>query len=187
MQDENSKEQDSLKPANEQSFIQEPQNQQEQQTPSQTTQNPEQTTIEFEYVGFWIRVVASLIDTVIMTLIIVPILLSYYGIEYIQDTSFLKGPVDFLMNYIFPAIAVITLWVCKQSTPGKMAFSAKIVDAKTFGKPTIAQSIIRYLGYFVSTFPLCLGLIWVAFDAKKRGWHDMMAGTLVIIEKPRRK
>lgn len=36
------------------------------------------------------------------------------------------------------------------------------------------------LGYILSTLPLCLGFIWIAFDGKKRGWHDMIAGTLVV-------
>jgi uncharacterized RDD family membrane protein YckC len=27
---------------------------------------------------------------------------------------------------------------------------------------------------------LYLGLIWVAFEPRKRGWHDMMADTVVI-------
>ena len=48
------------------------------------------------------------------------------------------------------------------------------------GVPTLRQLVIRYLGYYVSTIPLGLGLIWVAFDARKQGWHDKMAGTVVV-------
>lgn len=146
-----------------------------------------------EYAGFWLRVLASIIDSVIVSFITLPILLAYYGTSYINlnienvnpnsEFSIVKGPVDFLVSYVLPAIGIVTLWVCRQSTPGKMLLSAKIVDAKTLGKLTVSQSIIRYFGYFVSTFPLGLGLIWVAFDEKKRGWHDMIAGTLVIIDK----
>jgi uncharacterized RDD family membrane protein YckC len=61
-----------------------------------------------------------------------------------------------------------------------MVVSAKIVDAKTGGKPTTQQLVVRYLGYFVSTIPLGLGLLWVAFDPRKQGWHDKMAGTVVV-------
>ncbi len=38
----------------------------------------------------------------------------------------------------------------------------------------------RYLGYFASTIPLCLGFLWIAFDKRKQGWHDKLAGTVVI-------
>jgi uncharacterized RDD family membrane protein YckC len=64
-----------------------------------------------------------------------------------------------------------------------MAIGARIVDAKTGGKPSFKQEAIRYLGYFVSTFPLCLGLIWVGIDKRKQGWHDKLAGTVVVRRK----
>ncbi|MGA7985503.1 MAG: RDD family protein [Burkholderiales bacterium] len=41
---------------------------------------------------------------------------------------------------------------------------------------------IRFLGYFVSIVPLGLGFLWIAFDRKKRGWHDLIAGTVVVYE-----
>ena len=71
-------------------------------------------------------------------------------------------------------------WLTKQATPGKMAVSIKIVDAKTGGTLSMGQSIVRYLGYFIATVPLGLGLLWVAFDAHKQGWHDKMAGSVVV-------
>jgi len=56
----------------------------------------------------------------------------------------------------------------------------RIVDASSGGKPTTAQWIIRYVGYYISMIPLFLGFAWVAFDARKQGWHDKLAGTLVV-------
>jgi uncharacterized RDD family membrane protein YckC len=38
----------------------------------------------------------------------------------------------------------------------------------------------RYLGYFVSTIPFGLGLFWIGWDKRKQGWHDKLAGTVVI-------
>ena len=35
----------------------------------------------------------------------------------------------------------------------------------------------------MSTLPLGLGLIWVGIDPKKQGWHDKLAGTVVIRRK----
>jgi uncharacterized RDD family membrane protein YckC len=73
----------------------------------------------------------------------------------------------------------------RQATPGKMAIGARVVDATTGGAPSTRQLVIRYLGYYVSTIPLLLGLIWVAFDPRKQGWHDKLAGTVVVRPKPR--
>lgn len=137
-------------------------------------------TSDLEYVGFWARVGASIIDTLLMGIIVLPLLIAVYGEAYWTEEKVLHGPVDFLLSWVFPAIAVITFWIAKQATPGKMAISARIVDAQTGGKPSNAQLIGRYFGYFVSTIPLFLGLIWVAFDARKQGWHDKLAGTVVV-------
>lgn len=135
---------------------------------------------EQKYAGFWIRVGASLIDTVLLIMIIAPLLLAIYGKDYLMSSSWSQGIWDFLLNYIFPAIAVIAFWVYKSATPGKMILNMKIVDAATGGKLTAGQCLIRYLGYYVSAIPLGLGLIWVGIDKRKQGWHDKLAGTVVI-------
>jgi len=139
--------------------------------------------IEYEYVGFWLRVWASLIDTVLMLVVIFPILFAVYGREQLASGVTLSGPANILVSYILPAAVVIAFWQARQATPGKMAIGARIVDAKTGGKPSFKQEAIRYLGYFVSTFPLCLGLIWVGIDKRKQGWHDKLAGTVVVRRK----
>ena len=132
------------------------------------------------YVGFWKRTVAGLVDTFLILLVIFPILIWVYGIEYLNNEHLEKGSFDFIINYVFPTIAVILLWRYYQATPGKMIFNATIVDAKTGGKPSLRQLIIRYLGYIISTTPLCLGFFWIAFDKKKQSFHDKLANTVVI-------
>ena len=135
---------------------------------------------DLKYVGFWKRTVAVLVDTFLIILVTLPILIWVYGIEYLNNEHMEKGSFDFIINYVFPTIAVILLWKYYQATPGKMIFKATIVDAKTGGKPTLKQWIIRYLGYFVSLLPFGLGYFWVAFDKKKQSFHDKLANTVVI-------
>jgi uncharacterized RDD family membrane protein YckC len=136
---------------------------------------------DFEYAGFWVRVGASLIDTVLLMVIIAPLLITIYGKDYFSSgTGLVAGPMDFLISWVFPTIAVILFWMYRQATPGKMAFSARIVDAATGERPSNGQLVGRYFAYFVSTIPMGLGLIWVAFDKRKQGWHDKLAGTVVI-------
>lgn len=133
-----------------------------------------------KYGGFWIRLVASMIDTALLLAIITPLLLGIYGHDYFAANGIIQGPVDFLITWILPLVAVITFWHYKSATPGKMVFNLIIVDAKTLQKPTTGQLIIRYLGYYVSTLFFCLGFLWIAFDKRKQGWHDKIAGTVVI-------
>ena len=140
---------------------------------------------ELEYVGFWPRVVASLIDSVLVMIIVMPILYSFYGESYWVSEKLVQGPLDFFLSWVFPAVAVIIFWAKKQATPGKMAISAKIVDAKTGNPASTGKLIVRYIGYFLAGLPLCLGFIWVAFDKRKQGWHDKLAGTVVVRKKNR--
>lgn len=162
-----------------------------------------------EYVGFWVRVGATLIDTLLVMVITAPFFMLLYSgtstgmsllgpetlshpVEFLRrmqqmdirtllsQTNVNSGVMGFLIRWVFPAVAIILFWLYRQATPGKMLFSAHVVDAETGSNLTVGQSIGRYFAYFVSALPLCLGFLWVAFDARKQGWHDKLAGTVVI-------
>jgi uncharacterized RDD family membrane protein YckC len=133
-----------------------------------------------EYVGFWARVGAALIDTVLMGVLFIP-LSQFFLSARARSSPF--GDMSFsslTLNWILPAIVILVFWFARGATPGKMAISAVIVDADTLQPPSQGQFMIRYLGYYVSTMGLLLGLLWVGFDKRKQGWHDKMASTVVI-------
>jgi len=133
-----------------------------------------------EYVGCIPRLQAAAIDTALILLAIMPVLSLSYGWTYFTADDFVRGPLDFFITWIFPMVATVLCWAKKSATPGKMAVSAKIVDADTRSAPGAMQCLIRYCGYFVSAAPLLLGFAWIAFDQRKQGWHDKLANTVVI-------
>jgi uncharacterized RDD family membrane protein YckC len=140
---------------------------------------------ELEYVGFWPRVGAALIDTLLIMVVTVPLVTAIYGKQYWVSDASLKGPADFLINWVLPAGAVLLFWIYRQATPGKIAIGARIVDAETGEKPSTRQLVGRYLAYYVSIIPFMAGIVWVAFDPRKQGWHDKLAGTVVVRPKHR--
>jgi uncharacterized RDD family membrane protein YckC len=151
-----------------------------------------------KYVGFWKRVLATLIDSVVMAAVIVPLLYAFYGSSYFKfdlqsllaaasgsgpaasSRPIFAGPADVFINLVLPIAALVLFWRFRGATPGKMLIGAKIVDARTLGRPSNGQLIGRFFAYLVSILPACLGLLWVAFDKRKQGWHDKLAGTVVI-------
>jgi uncharacterized RDD family membrane protein YckC len=149
---------------------------------------------EVRYAGFWIRFVAFVIDTLLVSMIVGPLLWKIYGSAYFQDyvdllqgridlaadRPMFAGPEDMFVSLILPAIGIVIFWIARQATPGKMALSLRIVDAGTLAPLGKLQAIGRYLGYYVSIFGLMLGFLWIAFDPRKQGWHDKLARTLVI-------
>jgi uncharacterized RDD family membrane protein YckC len=142
---------------------------------------------DFEYVGFWPRAGATIVDAIIILVITWPILIAIYGFGYLTDPDIplIAGPADFLITWVFPDIAVILFWLYKRAAPGKMVVSAQVVDARTGKTLTVGQAIGRCLAYWISMLPLFLGFIWIAFDPRKQGWHDKLAGTVVIRPKHR--
>lgn len=136
-----------------------------------------------EYAGFWIRTAAASIDTVLLLIIIAPLLTVIYGNSYWLSELLINGVWDVLLSYLFSAIAVIAFWIYKSATPGKLVMKISIVDASTGNKPSTVQFIGRYLGYYISVLPMLLGILWVGFDKRKQGWHDKLAGTVVVKDK----
>ena len=148
---------------------------------------------EPRYVGFWARFLAMFIDNIWVTIVLVLVLLAVFGQDFMAMATMnpdasaemagaaMQGAAgSIIVQLLLPAILIVGFWLWKATTPGKMVVSAKIVDAKTLGEPSTGQLIVRYIGYFISAFVFGLGFLWVAFDKRKQGWHDKIAGTLVV-------
>lgn len=136
---------------------------------------------EYEYAGFWIRVLAAIIDSLVIGLVIVPIfvVVAMMGFVDVEDTSF--GIADVVMQ-VLSVVFYVFCWVKYAGTPGKRILKLKVLDADTGENLTVGKAIIRYIVYIISYIPLFLGLIWVAFDKRKQGWHDKAANSVVVKE-----
>lgn len=131
------------------------------------------------YAGFWQRFAAFVIDWLIVSVISVPLMTVFFGAEFFSLEA--AGAWE-LATALVVAAAVIGFWRYCGATPGKIAMDIKIVDAKTGGPPSTARLVVRFLCYFLSAAPLYLGFLWIAIDRRKQGWHDKIAGTVVIEE-----
>jgi len=146
-----------------------------------------------QYVGFWARFLAFVIDNIWVGFVVVLVLVAVYGQNFIavietaaDGSAEMAGAAaegaagSLLLQLLLPAALIVGFWFWKSATPGKMVVSAKIVDAKTLGEPSKGQLVVRYIAYYISAFVFFLGFLWVAIDKRKQGWHDKIAGTLVI-------
>lgn len=133
------------------------------------------------YAGFWLRVCASIVDGILFVPLLVLLLSIIYGLDALlyKEVIYL-GVWHVLLEVILPIALVILLWLRFSATPGKMLLRLKVVDIKTYKPISLRQAIIRYVAYIPSAMLFFLGIIWVAFDEKKQGWHDKLASTAVI-------
>ena len=140
--------------------------------------------IEPEYAGFWIRVVATVLDSFLLFAVqfaltlVITLLIGLVGITAGED------PAVSLVIWLFGTTislgyAVFFIGYCGQ-TPGKMALRIKVVCSDgsqlTYGRAAKRE----ILGKFVSSILLGIGYLMVAFDRQKQGLHDKIADTYVI-------
>jgi uncharacterized RDD family membrane protein YckC len=138
---------------------------------------------EPKYAGFWLRLGASVIDVIVLLAIIAPIEIAFFGREY--PALAMQGKtlaVDVWTQLVLPLLAMIVLWRYRSATPGLMLMSARIVDADTLAPASIGKLTLRAVVLLVMwlLFIPLIGVLWIAFDKRKRGWHDMLAKTVVI-------
>ena len=129
-----------------------------------------QVVAEPRYAGFWIRVLATLLDNIIIgiPLNIVFLILGDEGGASSQG-----------LQTLILALYTIILWVRWGRTVGGRIVGLRLV--RVDGQPiTYGTAVVRYLMLIVSIVALLLGVIWVAFDKRKQGWMDKAAGTFVI-------
>lgn len=158
---------------------------------------------EVRYAGFWVRFVASFLDTLFLAL---PVAVVIYFLsdgnwfdfsQYQQNISYamsgnaskalasqpqtsLRWELLFEVSVLLVTMIFWRRW--RGATPGKKFVHVKIVDAQTFEDIDNKQAITRSIGYIVSTMALLIGFIMVAFRKDKRGLHDLLAGTVVIYD-----
>jgi uncharacterized RDD family membrane protein YckC len=140
-----------------------------------------------QYAGFLRRLAAALLDAVLIGIIASALALTLFGFDNLTAwQSFSEEqpfePLSLLLNQALPVIFTLAFWQLWQATPGKLLLDCRIVDARTLGKPSFGQFLLRYLGYLLSALALGLGFLWILFDQRRQGWHDKLARTLVIID-----
>ncbi|HVQ61500.1 MAG TPA: RDD family protein [Burkholderiales bacterium] len=142
---------------------------------------------EPRYAGFWLRLGASVIDVIVLLAIIAPIEIAVYGREYPALAMAGKTlAVDFWTQLVLPLLAMIVLWRYRSATPGLMLMSARIVDAETLAPASVGRLSVRAVVLLVMwlLFIPLIGVLWIAFDKRKQGWHDKAAKTVVVRSEP---
>lgn len=143
--------------------------------------------------GFWRRLLAYGIDQILLNmlclflLVIGLIALGAGGTSFtrIVTTGTLPRQAGlFLTLYLLATFLVgmaYSVWFHGSvgQTPGKMILGLRVIGT-TGEQIGFGIAFLRWVGTFVSALPFWLGYLWIAFDARKQGWHDKIAATLVV-------
>lgn len=134
------------------------------------------------YAGFWRRVAAWAIDSLIYTVILIPVVVVTLMVASPAGQE--PGPAFMAANYL---ISWGLGWLyyalqhssVHQATFGKRALGIKVVSLQG-ERISFARATGRYFAYLVASFTLCIGLVMAAFTKRRQALHDIMAGTLVV-------
>jgi uncharacterized RDD family membrane protein YckC len=86
----------------------------------------------------------------------------------------------FLAIFVVEIVYFPYFWKTRGQTPGMRAFQLYVVRDRDGGPISSGQAVLRLLGYWIDGVVFYLGYIWILIDSRKRGWHDLIAGTVVI-------
>ena len=136
-----------------------------------------------DYAGFWIRVLAYLIDAVILGLVSAALALLSGGAVIDLEAQQSLGITDFLGLIVGLAYFIGFEGSQMQATPGKKVLGLIVTDMQG-GRISYPRAAGRYFGKILSGFILLIGYIMVAFTEKKQGLHDLLASTLVVKGQP---
>lgn len=143
-----------------------------------------------EPAGFWIRLAAYSIDSVIVGL---PLLLAAGGwafwvleqggaVALAEATPsvfllpILGGVVTLLLSIVYP----VYFWALRGATPGKRILGLRVMSME--GETPIGwqRALLRVIGYMISGFVMGIGFLLIAVSDDKRGLHDRLADTRVL-------
>jgi len=139
------------------------------------------------YGGFWIRVVAAIIDHVILRIVVAPVGMIFGGLGMAgmmtglphAGLAMLGGGVTFILlffgSWLYEAFMESSSY---QATLGKMIFGMKVTDLNG-NRISFERATGRYFAKILSVMTLFIGYIMVGFTDRKQGLHDLLAGTLV--------
>ena len=131
------------------------------------------------YGGFWIRLVAYIIDVILLS-IVVGVLATILGVDLMQPDIETYDPtlnlVSFVIGWLYFALMESSE---RGATVGKMVVGLRVVSSNG-QRLSFLNATGRYFAKIISAIILFIGFIMIGFTDKKRGLHDMIAGTLVI-------
>jgi uncharacterized RDD family membrane protein YckC len=140
--------------------------------------------------GFALRLAAFLIDGMILGIFAVPLALAGFagvkaGLALLQAAPPVEAEEALIPLLSLGWLAMTTIYFTALhagagQTIGKALLGIRVRSARDLVAIGHARSLVRALGYFVSSSLFGFGFLMVAFTPRKRAWHDYLAGTCVV-------
>jgi uncharacterized RDD family membrane protein YckC len=162
-----------------------------------STEKAPQPVILGRYAGFFSRAAAYALDRIItfgiafVIMVVIEYFLRLFGIDQwlanLSESAMLYAVLAILLstlgiNVLVAAVYNIGFWLLSGQTPGKRMLGVRVMRTDgTRLRP--GNALRRQVGYWISAI-FFLGFLWILFDNKRQGFHDKLAGTMVVYSWP---
>jgi uncharacterized RDD family membrane protein YckC len=142
-----------------------------------------------EKAGFFIRLSAYFIDSIVVSLCSLFLLLTLFILMNFSSNN--NGNISevlssvlipfYFFSYLLKCFYFTFFHTYNGQTVGKLMCGIRVVDQK--GKNISSfKYLIRFFGYYLSLYCLGLGFLWILIDNNRQGWHDKLAGSIVVLK-----
>jgi uncharacterized RDD family membrane protein YckC len=138
---------------------------------------------QVEYAGPGRRLAALLIDATLVAAVAAGALLAWMtitGAEPETHTHILQRA--WSVGVLSALVLKVMLDGWLQGTPGLRLMDCRLVDARGGQAIGLGRSLLRMGGFILALLPGMLGLLWMFWNKRRQGWHDLLAGSVVIRE-----
>ena len=136
------------------------------------------------YIGLVTRTIAFAADAAVIQ--IVAILVAGTGalilsvIDPSDDSRKVLAIVGAAVYALWLTGYFVLFWSSTGQTPGNRLFEIRVRRARDGAPPSPGKAVVRLVGLILAAIPLFLGYLPILLDDRRRGVHDMLAGTVVV-------
>ena len=136
------------------------------------------------YEGLATRSIAFAVDAAVINLVAIAV-----GAIVALGLSVLSAPdwLDTVLLAVGGAVYILwtigyfaTFWSTTGQTPGDRLMRIRVCLADDEGRLSVSRSVFRLVCLALAAIPLFAGFLPILFDDRRRGVHDMLAGTVVV-------
>jgi uncharacterized RDD family membrane protein YckC len=151
------------------------------------------SSLQGHYAGFISRLVAYVIDLVVISLALVIITwtvnttIDLLNLDNVPAAVAINNIAIYSMTgliaFLFVAGYFVLFWTLAGQTPGKILMGVRVdaLDSQHLSRRvSLGRAVLRFGGYILSAIPFFAGILWILIDDRRQGWHDKIAGTCVI-------
>jgi uncharacterized RDD family membrane protein YckC len=145
------------------------------------------SNVEAPYAGFWIRAVGYIVDSLIVSIIgaalgfLIGLIAGSVNPNAAADATSPAATTTSLVVGVLVSLSYYAgMWTMNGATFGQRLMGLRVVDAQTLQAIGPVTAIVRWIGLVLSFLFCFAGVIWVAYDSRKQGLMDKLAGTVVV-------